>query len=76
MRIERISLRGRRVLLEPLTTGHLPGLGSAIRDGEPWKIPVTLVPHPDDLGEFLSVAYSHFMKIGNDGRTMNVESKS
>jgi RimJ/RimL family protein N-acetyltransferase len=56
MRVERIALRGRRVALEPLSRDHLPGLAAVINDGELWKIPVTLVPHPDDLESFFSVA--------------------
>jgi N-acetyltransferase len=31
-------------------------LATAIHDGELWKIPVTLVPHPDELEDFLAVA--------------------
>lgn len=54
--IERVELRGRRVALEPLHARHLPALAEAIRDGELWRLPVTLVPHPDDLGEFLKLA--------------------
>jgi RimJ/RimL family protein N-acetyltransferase len=53
---ERVHLRGRRIALEPLTAQHLPGLAAAIRDGELWSIPVTLVPHPDDLSAFLKRA--------------------
>jgi N-acetyltransferase len=55
MLIERVALRGERVGLEPLTKGHLPGLAAAISDGELWKLPVTLVPHPDELEDFLAV---------------------
>jgi RimJ/RimL family protein N-acetyltransferase len=54
--IERVELRGRRVALEPLSKKHLPGLAAAISDGELWTIPVTLVPHPNDLPEFLKQA--------------------
>lgn len=60
MKIERISLQGPRVRLEPLAEPHLPGLGLAIRDGRLWEIPVTLVPHPDALGDFLDTAESLF----------------
>lgn len=56
MQIDKVELRGKRVLLEPLTREHLPGLAAAIHDGQLWKIPVTLVPHPDDLESFLSAA--------------------
>jgi N-acetyltransferase len=55
MLIDRVALRGARVGLEPLTKQHLPGLALAIQDGELWKIPVTLVPHPDELEAFLAV---------------------
>ena len=56
MQIDRVELRGRRVLLAPLAREHLPGLAEAIQDGQLWRIPVTLVPHPDDLESFLSTA--------------------
>jgi N-acetyltransferase len=56
MLIEKVTLRGKRVALEPLTRAHLPALVAAIQDGELWKIPVTLVPHPDALETFLAVA--------------------
>jgi N-acetyltransferase len=56
MLVERVALRGKRVGLEPLAREHLPGLAAAIRDGELWKLPVTLVPHPDELESFLAVA--------------------
>lgn len=53
MRVEKIELRGPRVLLAPLSEGHLPGLASAIEDGALWELPTTLVPHPRDLPDFL-----------------------
>jgi RimJ/RimL family protein N-acetyltransferase len=54
--VGRFALTGRRVALEPLAEAHLPGIADAIRDGELWKLPVTLVPHPDDLPAFLRQA--------------------
>jgi RimJ/RimL family protein N-acetyltransferase len=39
-----------------LTQAHLPGLATAIQDGRLWEIPVTFVPHPDDLATFLGSA--------------------
>lgn len=54
--IERVALRGRRIALEPLGAEHLEGLAAAVRDGELWTIPVTLVPHPDELPAFLRQA--------------------
>lgn len=59
--IERVELRGQRVVLEPLSAEHLEGLSVAIRDGELWTIPVTLVPHPDDLLEFLKQAETRYV---------------
>ena len=53
MHIKQTTLQGRGVRLEPLTQEHLSGLAEAILDGELWKIPVTSVPHPVDLPQFL-----------------------
>lgn len=36
MKVEKITLEGRRVRLEPLSTRHLPGLKEAIEDGDLW----------------------------------------
>lgn len=58
--IERVELRGQRIALEPLSAEHLDGLAAAIRDGELWTIPVTLVPHPDELPEFLKQAQNRY----------------
>lgn len=60
MEIHKTVLTGARVRLEPLTQSHLPGLASAIADGELWKIPVTNVAHPDDLPRFLEAAETAF----------------
>jgi N-acetyltransferase len=60
MQIDRVVLRGKRIVLEPLAKEHLPGLAAVIHDGQLWKIPVTLVPHPDDLESFLSVADARY----------------
>ena len=58
--IERVALRGSRVLLEPLERAHLPGLRAAIEDGELWSIPVTSVPRPDELSDFFAQAESRY----------------
>jgi RimJ/RimL family protein N-acetyltransferase len=58
--IERVELRGERVALEPLGARHLPGLAAAIEDGQLWSIPVTLVPRPEDLEEFLKQAEERY----------------
>lgn len=60
-------LQGRYVRLEPVTANHKAGLAEAIRDGELWKLFVTLVPHPNALDDFLADAESAF-QVG-DGIT-------
>lgn len=52
------------VRLEPLARHHASGLAKAICDGELWKIPVTIVPHPEDLGAFFEAAESAFLDQG------------
>jgi RimJ/RimL family protein N-acetyltransferase len=61
MRIEKQVLSGQRVRLEPLADTHLAGLADAIRDGELWKIPVTIVPPPEQLQSFLDAAEVAFL---------------
>lgn len=53
MNIDKVTLTGRRVRLEPVAAHHLPGLAEAIHDGALWEIPLTFVPHPRDLPQFL-----------------------
>ena len=60
MLIEKTILQGTGVRLEPLSATHLAGLAEAIRDGELWKLPITFVPHPDDLPGFLHDAQRQF----------------
>jgi N-acetyltransferase len=59
--IEKITLQGKHVRLEPLDEErHRNGIAAAIDDGELWKLPVTVVPHPDDLGGFFADAEQAF----------------
>lgn len=60
MEIEKVTLEGEGVRLEPLTQDHLPQLASAIEDGALWQLPVTIVPHPRDLHGFFSDAEQAF----------------
>lgn len=60
MKVEKITLEGLRVRLEPLSTRHLPGLKEAIEDGHLWDIPVTFVPPPEGLDKFFEDAESAF----------------
>jgi RimJ/RimL family protein N-acetyltransferase len=52
-----VTLEGRRVRLEPLSFSHKEGLCEAIEDGELWKLPVTLVPHPSAIDQFVRDAH-------------------
>lgn len=56
MGIKPITLEGRFVRLEPLTIEHKEALCEAIADGELWNLYVTLVPHFDELDEFIDTA--------------------
>ncbi|MEX8503726.1 MAG: GNAT family N-acetyltransferase [Leptothrix ochracea] len=61
MKLEKTTLVGTKVKLEPLAQSHLPGLAEAITDGALWEVPVTIVPHPQDLPQFLSNAETAFL---------------
>ncbi|MFE1825417.1 GNAT family N-acetyltransferase [Streptomyces yangpuensis] len=50
------ALVGERVRLEPLAHRHYDGLCEAIRDGKLWELPVTIVPHPDEVRGFIEDA--------------------
>ena len=60
MQIEKTTLSGKGVRLEPLAEQHLPGLAEAVRDGELWLLPVTMVPRPEALPKFLADAEAQF----------------
>jgi N-acetyltransferase len=44
-----VTLRGKFVILEPLSRAHHDGLVEAVRDGELWKLWYTSVPAPDQM---------------------------
>ena len=58
MTFEPVVLEVKYVRLEPLGEQHKEGVCRAISDGELWKIFVTIVPHPDDIDQFLANAKS------------------
>lgn len=61
MVIEKVTLRGFGIRLEPLEKDtHFDSMADAIADGELWRIPVTSVPHPDDLSRFFDEAEEAF----------------
>lgn len=47
--ISPVTLRGRRVTLEPLQPEHCDGLQAAARDGELWRLWYTSVPTPENM---------------------------
>ncbi|MDX2107977.1 MAG: GNAT family protein [Candidatus Melainabacteria bacterium] len=47
--IDPIILQGEHASLEPLSFEHEPGLQSAVRDGELWKLWYTFIPEPDKM---------------------------
>ncbi|MGA7296648.1 MAG: GNAT family protein [Rhodanobacteraceae bacterium] len=53
---EALVLEGERVLLEPLTTRHVPGLADAAADGCLWELLYTGVPEPDDTVDYVQQA--------------------
>lgn len=60
MKVEKIAIEGHGVRLEPLSAAHLPGLAQAIQDGQLWTLPVTFVPPPQELPQFLDNAEAAF----------------
>lgn len=62
MDIQKVVLESPRVRLEPLDKRHAAGLARAIEDGELWKIPVTVVPHPRDLEAFFDATEAAFQQ--------------
>lgn len=60
MNVDKVTLTGRHVRLEPLAAHHLPGLALAIEDGQLWTLPVTFVPPPTELDGFLAHAQAAF----------------
>ena len=54
--IERISLQGVNVRLEPLEMEHAQALSAATKDGKLWELWYTNVPAPDDMGEYIEKA--------------------
>ena len=55
-----MTLRGDRIVLEPLGLQHEDGLKRAAADGELWTIRVTSVPDPDDTRGYIERALQGF----------------
>jgi RimJ/RimL family protein N-acetyltransferase len=56
MQINRVTLAGLHVQLEPLLATHAEPLLAAAVDGELWKSTVTLVPSRENIGEYIDAA--------------------
>lgn len=66
MLLQKVTMEGRHVRLEPLCETHLAGLRLAIEDGELWTNPYTFVPRLEELPSFLRQAEQGF----EDGREL------
>jgi RimJ/RimL family protein N-acetyltransferase len=62
MTLAAVQLEGQFVRLEPLEHRHCAGLRDAIVDGELWQLHVTLVPHMDDVPQFIANAHDAYAK--------------
>jgi RimJ/RimL family protein N-acetyltransferase len=56
MQLEKASLKGRYVRLEPLSEIHSGELSEAVADGKLWELFVTLVPRVADIDAFIEDA--------------------
>jgi N-acetyltransferase len=54
--IDRISLIGTHVVLEPLALEHAAGLAEAVRDGELWRLWYTKIPAPHEIDDYIHTA--------------------
>jgi N-acetyltransferase len=50
------TLQGNVVLLEPLNSGHVAELETAVQDGESWKLWFAHVPRPEDMMQYVEQA--------------------
>lgn len=75
MKIKPIILEGKFVRLEPLSCTHKEELCEAIFDGQLWKLHVTLVPHPDNIEEFLINAHEAY-EIGDGLAFATIDKKT
>jgi RimJ/RimL family protein N-acetyltransferase len=53
-----LTLEFNGVRLEPLSMAHADGLRAAACDGELWKLRITSVPEPDQVGRYIDSALS------------------
>jgi len=58
MQLDKVSLEGDYVRLEPLSTIHRGEIIEAVSDGKLWELFVTLVPQVDGIDDFIENAIS------------------
>ena len=51
-----VTLEGRGIRLEPLSTDHADGLRDAVRDGKLWELWYTVVPEPERVDAYIAEA--------------------
>ena len=51
-----VTLEGRGIRLEPLTTDHAPALAEVVRDGRLWELWFTTVPEPERAEAYVATA--------------------
>jgi RimJ/RimL family protein N-acetyltransferase len=56
IRVERVTLEGHGVRLEPLDSGHVDGLKAAAADGNLWELWFTSVPRPEETDTYINDA--------------------
>ncbi len=59
--MEKVTLQGNKISLEPLSMAHHDGLVEAITDGELWHVRETMVPFIAELPEFIAAAEAGFV---------------
>jgi N-acetyltransferase len=66
MDVQRITLEGRHVRLEPLTQAHHAQLCAVAFDDELWKLTTTIIRTPDDMKKYIDAALKDF----SDGKAL------
>ena len=66
MNVQRITLEGRHVRLEPLTQAHHAQLCEVAFDDELWKLTTTIIRTPDDMKNYIDAALNDF----SDGKSL------
>jgi len=64
IKIERTTLEGHGVRLEPMEPAHEDALRSAATDGRLWELWYTAVPEPDRVGAYIATALAGY-QAGN-----------